>query len=209
MRVLLIGDFHVPDRAGEIPLALLNSVNAAYRERPFDVVCCTGDLTRVNLIVPTLNLWSANVSIVQGNMDYDMRNAIGFSRRVIIDTSRFIQGEPPLVICMTHGHQVHPRGDIDGLAAIARENKARILISGHTHAQSIHLYPQQGNANEQVLFLNPGSATGAWSFVATGKPSYMVMEIQQQGVAYHVSVDGREFTGARENRDVKEFDLVP
>nr|MDO8118606.1 YfcE family phosphodiesterase [Candidatus Sigynarchaeota archaeon] len=205
--MLVIGDFHVPDRAAEIPLSIVNSVNMACRERRFDAVCCTGDLTSVNLIVPTLNLWSDNVLIVQGNMDYDMRNAIGFPRRVTLDTSRFLHGDSPLVICMTHGHQVHPRGDLASLESIALENKSRIMISGHTHAPSVHLYPNEGGAEKKVLLLNPGSATGAWSFLATGTLSYMLLDIEIRNAAYHVSIDAREISNTQESRRIEEYDL--
>ena len=41
MRLLVIGDFHIPDRAKEIPIELRNKI----QNLSFDLILCTGDLT--------------------------------------------------------------------------------------------------------------------------------------------------------------------
>jgi len=80
-----------------------------------------------------------------------------------------------LRIGLIHGHQVRPRGDINKLLKLAKNLDVNILISGHTHAQSII-------RKNNILLINPGSATGAWSFVADGIPSYIIMEIDKEQI---------------------------
>jgi vacuolar protein sorting-associated protein 29 len=61
-------------------------------------------------------------------------------------------------IGLIHGHQVIPWGDQETLAMVQRELDCDILISGHTHKNSISSY-------DGKFFINPGSATGAFSTV--------------------------------------------
>lgn len=69
-----------------------------------------------------------------------------------------------------HGHQVVPPGDPAALSALARSMGADILVSGHTH--KFDAFRRDGR-----FFINPGSATGAWSadqpvnFSESGKPA--------------------------------------
>jgi vacuolar protein sorting-associated protein 29 len=60
------------------------------------------------------------------------------------------------VILFSHGHQVLPWGDPDALSVIQTQLGVDILISGHTHKQEV--YEMNGK-----YFVNPGSATGAYS----------------------------------------------
>ncbi len=59
-------------------------------------------------------------------------------------------------IGMIHGHQVIPWGDQEALANVQRELDCDILISGHTHKNSLSSY-------DGKYFINPGSATGAFT----------------------------------------------
>lgn len=54
-----------------------------------------------------------------------------------------------------------PTGDIDSLAAIARQMDVDMLISGGTH--KFEAVEHSGH-----FFLNPGSATGAWTGLIKG-----------------------------------------
>ena len=90
-------------------------------------------------------------------------------------------GQFNLGLC--HGHQVVPWGDSAALGAMQRQLDCDILISGHTHAFSA--YEAEGK-----LFINPGSATGAFSpSFALDKeptPSFVLMDVQQQRVVVYV-----------------------
>ncbi|MFX0099194.1 MAG: YfcE family phosphodiesterase [Candidatus Hodarchaeota archaeon] len=198
MRILIIGDFHVPDRNKEIPLEIINSVNKEINKQPFDFLACTGDLTRRPNIEPMLNLWSAEKLVVQGNMDYFHSDNDEFFHEATFNTRKFVEGEEVVEIGIIHGHQVRPRGDTMLLSRKASNMDANILISGHTHALSVEIFtdPKSG---KKILLLNPGSATGSWSFVASGKPSYLILEIKPASEGLDVSVECHEFEGKKEN----------
>lgn len=59
-------------------------------------------------------------------------------------------------IGLIHGHQVIPWGDMASLALLQRQLDVDILISGHTHKF-------EAFENENKFYINPGSATGAYS----------------------------------------------
>ena len=74
-------------------------------------------------------------------------------------------------IGIIHGHQVVPWGDLEALAAVQRELDCDILVSGHTHKYHIHNY-------DGKYFINPGSATGAYSALSSSsQPSFILMAI--------------------------------
>jgi vacuolar protein sorting-associated protein 29 len=84
----------------------------------------------------------------------------------------------PLRIGVIHGHQVVPLGDAEMLAATARKMDVDVLISGGTH-RSVGAYPTtlwcgwlalsllhvrfEAFESDGRFFLNPGSATGAFT----------------------------------------------
>lgn len=75
-------------------------------------------------------------------------------------------------IGIIHGHQVVPWGDIEALSAVQRQLDCDLLISGHTHQQSVTQY-------DGKYFINPGSVTGAYSPQNPDpKPSFILMAIQ-------------------------------
>jgi len=73
-----------------------------------------------------------------------------------------------------HGHQCIPNGDIDSLRSIARQMDVDVLVSGHTHVY-VYQLPRstltwsyisisfQAIELDDKFFVNPGSATGAWT----------------------------------------------
>lgn len=66
-------------------------------------------------------------------------------------------------IGLCHGHQIVPWGDVESLGSLQRQLDVDVLITGHTH--HFENYSRDGK-----LFLNPGTATGAW----TGLKTYVV-----------------------------------
>ena len=90
-------------------------------------------------------------------------------------------GQFQLGLC--HGHQVVPWGDTEALGAMQRQLDCDILVTGHTHAFTA--YEAEGK-----LFINPGSATGAFSpsFKLTEEPtpSFVLMDVQQTRVVIYV-----------------------
>jgi vacuolar protein sorting-associated protein 29 len=59
-------------------------------------------------------------------------------------------------IGLTHGHQIVPWGDKESLAALQRQLDVDVLITGHTHQFETF-------EEDNKFFINPGSATGAFS----------------------------------------------
>jgi len=87
---------------------------------------------------------------------------------------------------LCHGHQVVPWGDLDSLAMLSRQLDVDVLITGHTHEFKAYKY-------EDRLFINPGSATGAYSPLrATTRPSFVLMDVDGQRLVAYVYqlVDG-------------------
>ncbi len=156
MKILVIGDFHIPDREKEIPFQILEEIqNSSY-----DLILCTGDLTKPEIFDQLESL--APVRNVIGNMDYYF-GLRSFPRYDIIKLSKSKIG-------LTHGTRIRPRGNPEQLAHIAQEIDVDILISGHTHAQSIRIV-------NNILLLNPGSATGSWGGgPSTGIPSFQILQ---------------------------------
>lgn len=60
-------------------------------------------------------------------------------------------------IGIMHGHQIIPWGDAGSLSIAARQLDVDVLVTGHTH--SFHAFEHEGR-----FFVNPGSATGAFTF---------------------------------------------
>lgn len=70
--------------------------------------------------------------------------------------SQLVLQYPPVRIGVVHGHQVIPAGDKAALASLARSMNVDVLLSGYTHQFEAYAY-------EGRFFINPGSATGAWT----------------------------------------------
>ena len=85
-------------------------------------------------------------------------------------------------IGLTHGSQIRPRGDHIQLEKFAEEKKINILVSGHTHKEEVFL------TKNGILLINPGSATGAWSFVASGNPSFVLLKINENNKEIHINL---------------------
>jgi len=82
-------------------------------------------------------------------------------------------------IIFTHGHSYGVKGGIDGVLKLAKENKAEIVLFGHTHNR-FYAY------KDGVHILNPGSASNPRD---GKKPSYAFIDITKAGiVCNHVDV---------------------
>merc|ERR1712223_499665 len=83
-------------------------------------------------------------------------------------------------IGVCHGHQVIPWGDQESLALINRQLDCDILITGHTNKF-------EAFEHENKFYINPGSATGAYSALdSTVVPSFVLLDIQQSTVVAYV-----------------------
>lgn len=158
MNVLVVGDTHIPNRAKWLPKRIDDFLSS----KRFDFIMCTGDLTD-RKVLDYLKKLSDRVIVVSGNMDH---LPLPEHQTIKIENLRF---------GIIHGHQVYPRGDVSQLREIAFELGVDVLIHGHTHSADIYF--------EDVLLLNPGSATGVWSGGrASLIPSFMVLTVERNSL---------------------------
>lgn len=157
MRIVVLGDTHIPRRAEWLPEEIVSFLES----KDFDLIVFTGDLTDERVLRYLKNL--AEVVAVRGNMDH-----LNLPEYLEVQISRLKAG-------IIHGDQVYPRGDRDQLEDIGIEREVDILFNGHTH--SPHIFPGK------VLLLNPGSATGAWGGGGGSmKPSFMIVQVDVRNV---------------------------
>ncbi len=153
MKILIIGDTHIPSRARWLP----KKINDYLSSKSFDLVLCTGDLTDRKVLDYLEGL--GDVVAVAGNMDH-----------LPLPEYQTFKAEG-LRFGLIHGHQVYPRGDVNQLKMIAHELGVDVLIHGHTHSADVR--------HDEILLLNPGSATGVWSGgKASLIPSFIVAEVE-------------------------------
>jgi putative phosphoesterase len=137
MEIAIIGDSHIPSRAGEVPEPFRDHVAAA------EHVLHTGDFDSEEALAAVREL-AAELTAVSGNMD---------TRLGLRDVETVELGGVTFVL--THGSGA-PDGWHDRVAETVRSRADRnaVGVAGHTHrvVDTIH---------EGVRILNPGSVTGA------------------------------------------------
>lgn len=166
---MCIGDSHVPIRAKDIPTQIYNKINQLTQTELFDYTFFTGDLINFPKLIDFLNLKSKRtLFIVNGNMDYYYRNrdAPNYQKLEIS-----FEDNDKIILGLAHGSQISPRGDHKQLEILAQEKGYNILVSGHTHKEEVFL------TRNGILLINPGSTTGAWSFVSSGNPSFVELSM--------------------------------
>ena len=170
-RILCIGDTHIPNRAQDLSYQIYEEINELTERIPFDYIFFTGDLVNFPKLIDFLIKKTKNPLFkVIGNMDYLYGTMdIPFHQK----TDFTFTDNQKITIGLIHGHQITPRGDHLQLELLAIEKNYNILISGHTHKEEVFL------TNNGILLLNPGSATGAWSFIASGNPSFITLNIDK------------------------------
>ncbi|VDB95886.1 unnamed protein product [Peniophora sp. CBMAI 1063] len=163
--VLVIGDLHIPHRVHDLPAKFKKLLVPGKIQQ----ILCTGNVCDRETY-EYLRTIAADVHVVRG--DYDESAAFPLSMTV---------NHSPIRIGVVHGHQCIPTGDLDSLGSIARQLDVDVLISGHTHTF-------QAIERDGRFFLNPGSATGAWTGAFNGDPipSFALMDIQGPVVVTYV-----------------------
>jgi len=156
MKVGLIGDTHIPNRAKEIPEFFLE----VFKKEKVDLILHLGDINDPKVLEELDDI--APAKAVKGNTDYG-----NLQDHIILDLEGYR-------ILAFHSDNVHPRGDIKQILSIAKEKKANIVIHGHTHLPRF-LY------KDGVYIISPGSATGVRSGeIKETIKSIAVMEISDK-----------------------------
>ena len=155
MLIVVLGDTHIPNRAKEIPREIVEEIEKLCPDR----ILFTGDANEYSVLFFLENI--APVYAVKGNTDFiELPNMLSLNFR----------GKKIMVI---HGHQFG-RGNYPALVDYAKGHD--ILVCGHTHKQETFKV-------RDMIVINPGSATGAWSGGGVkSKPSFTSIEIKKEGM---------------------------
>lgn len=154
--VLLIGDLHIPQRSVDLP----DKFKELLVPGKVQHILCTGNVGNREHS-DWLKSLAANVHFVRG--DFDEGTSLPEQKLITIGDWK---------LGLIHGHQVIPWGDKEALSNIQRVMDCDLLISGHTHSSSIETY-------DAKHFINPGSATGAYSpLTSESRPSFLIIALQ-------------------------------
>eukprot|EP01102_Stenamoeba_stenopodia_P009890 TRINITY_DN2935_c0_g1_i1.p1 TRINITY_DN2935_c0_g1~~TRINITY_DN2935_c0_g1_i1.p1 ORF type:complete len:194 (-),score=35.76 TRINITY_DN2935_c0_g1_i1:126-707(-) len=159
--VLVIGDLHIPHRAHDLPQKFKKLLVPGKIQH----IICTGNLcTReTNDYFRTL---ANDIHIVRGDFDENTN----YPETKVVTIGQFKIG-----IC--HGHQIVPWGDREALGILQRQLDVDILVTGHTH--KFLAFKAKSSESFETFFINPGSATGAYSTITSPViPSFVLMDIQ-------------------------------
>jgi len=136
LKIVVISDTHLPERADRLPAKLLEEIKSA------DMLVHAGDFVSPELFKELKSLCK-NVKAVWGNMDpQEIREEL--TQKEIFKVGNFKIG-------LYHGCGA-PSSMVDTLSAEFKNDKPDIIIFGHSHSA----------LNEKragILFFNPGSPT--------------------------------------------------
>ncbi|KXS13195.1 Metallo-dependent phosphatase [Gonapodya prolifera JEL478] len=184
--VLAIGDTHIPSRSTELPAKFKKLLVPGKIQQ----ILCTGNITS-RATLDFLRSVAAEIVPVRGDADeIGLGGTYPQSSQVVPPSARVVV-HGPLKVGLIHGHDVLPWGDADALAGVARHLDADVMVTGHTHRFEAYEY-------EGRFFVNPGSATGAFSHLHSGtqaggtvtgdtpNPSFVLMDLQGPSVVLYV-----------------------
>lgn len=157
MRIGVISDTHIPDRANEIPDNILEEFANV------DMIIHAGDLVDIRVLA-RLKETCSNVVAVLGNMDSDKLKEI-LPPKTIITAGKFRIG-------IMHGYG-RPDKLIDVLSDTFKNDAVDLVIFGHSHAGT-------NIKKDGVLYFNPGSPTDQ---LYSPYNSYGIIEVNDSIVA--------------------------
>ncbi len=136
MKIGVISDTHIPDRAGDIPVEILEEF------KNVDMIIHAGDLVDLGVLDKLKSICS-NVKAVWGNMDPE-----GVRRKL---PEKEVLKVGNYKIGVMHGYGM-PDKLTDLLASHFKNDNVNLIIFGHSHSS---LNEKRGG----ILFFNPGSPT--------------------------------------------------
>lgn len=171
MLILVIGDLHIPHRAYSIPQIFREALAGKVHQ-----ILCTGNLcTKAELEM--LKQFCPEIQIVRGEFDEE---DVADAESLQVTVGSFKIG-------LASNYTIIPSNDKERLAAKARELDVDILAFGGGHSAGVFEL-------ENRLFVNPGSATGAFTADnPDARPSFILVNIQGSSAivyTYTISEDG-------------------
>mmetsp|Transcript_31857 Transcript_31857/g.58405 ORF Transcript_31857/g.58405 Transcript_31857/m.58405 type:complete len:190 (-) Transcript_31857:51-620(-) len=163
--VLLIGDYHTPQRKGDIP----NCFKELLQTDKITTVFCTGNVGSQSVVDDLRRIAGNDFHVASGDADLNF----DFPETVVATVGDFKVG-------LIHGHQIIPWGDKLALGGCACRLGVDMLISGHTHRHSVEEFGGK-------FLINPGSVTGASNSAGEQnlQPSFMLMQVQGSAVTLY------------------------
>ncbi|XP_021268470.1 vacuolar protein sorting-associated protein 29-like [Numida meleagris] len=163
MLVLVLGDLHIPHRCSGLPAKFKSLLVPGKIQH----ILCTGNLCTKESY-DYLRTLAGDIHVVKGDSE-----SLNYPEQKVVTVGQFRIG-------LIHGHQVIPWGDVASLSLLQRQLDVDILISGHTHKF-------EAFEHENKFYINPGSATGAYTALETNvTPSFVLMDIQASTVVTYV-----------------------
>jgi len=178
MLLLAIGDFHIPDRASSIPAKFTKLLAPGDK---IQQVLCLGNVCESPSTLEFLKGISPDFQMVKGEFDRDLS----------LPTS-LVFNYDKLKIGLINGFNVIPNADPLSLLTQARLMNVDVLVSGGTH--KIEAYTLDGK-----FFINPGSATGAFTTKAPSKADLEALNVDK-----NLAEDKEEDNDGKEDKDNKE-----
>lgn len=164
MKIGVISDTHIPDRADQIPKEILDEF------KNMDMVIHAGDLA-VASVLDQLRAVCKDVRAVWGNMDpYEIRKKL--PAKEIVTVGRYKIG-------LMHGYG-HPDKLVELVTGVFKDDNVDIIIFGHSHTS---LNEKRGN----ILYFNPGSPTDK---IFSSYNSYGIIEINDKIEAKIIKIEG-------------------
>ncbi|KAK6202376.1 Metallo-dependent phosphatase-like protein [Scheffersomyces amazonensis] len=164
MLTLAIGDLYIPERSVDLPVKfrklLSPNPNSIPSNNKIAEVVCLGNIINSNDTLKFLYNLSPSFNLVKGEFDdshilSQQLHSISHKETPIPLYNVIVHDN--LRIGFTNGYQIVPKNDPLALSNVAREIDVDILIWGGTH--KVEAYTLDGK-----FFVNPGSATGAYTF---------------------------------------------
>lgn len=155
MKVLIVSDTHRKDD---------NLKKVIEALKPIDMLIHLGDAEGSEMQIPEWVNPECQMQMVRGNNDFF--SALDREREIEIGRYR---------VLLTHGHYYSVSLGPEQLTIDARARDFDIAMFGHTHR------PYFDDSNG-IIVLNPGSLS--YPRQEGRKPSYMVMELDEQGEAH-------------------------
>ena len=168
--VLVVGDLFLPQRSPDIS----EQFKSILTPNKVQHVLCLGNVGNQETH-DWLKSLSKDFHEVKG--DFDQSDEI--PEKKVVQIGDFNIG-------LIHGHQILPWGDLESLGMTQRALCCDILITGHTHKTLVEV-------KDNVLFINPGSFSGAFSpLIEDSIPSFVLMVLTgDEAIIYLYTLNDR------------------
>jgi putative phosphoesterase len=173
MLALIIGDLHIPLKAHSIPTIVRENLGGG----KINKILCTGNLTTRDEL-NFLKSFCPDIQMVRGEFDDDD----------LPDVDQIVDSVSGFNIGVVSGYTLIPGNDKAKLQAKARELDVDILAFGGGHRAGVF-------QDDGILFINPGSATGAYSSMTpNAQPSFVLIKFQGSNAFVYTYILGEDGT---------------